>query len=200
MRGVETMEATPMTAPRTTTARAARGPLRRSFARLWQNEEGSATVEFAIIFPFFISLFLSSVEMGMITLRHAMLERGLDMAVRDIRLSTGAAPQHDKIKDDVCDYAGLIPNCSTSLRLEMVQVDLRNAVSLPKKVDCTDASKPVEPVRSFVNGQENDMMILRACVKFDPIFPTSGLGKQLKTDGAGQAALVAVAAFVQEPE
>jgi len=168
--------------------------------RLWRNDEGTATVEFAIVFPFFISLFLSSVELGMITLRHTMLERGLDLAVRDIRLGTGNAPQHDDIKDDICDYAALIPDCKTSLRLEMVQVDLRQAVNLEEEVDCVDSSKPVEPVRSFVNGRENEMMILRACVKYDPIFPTSGMGKQLDVDGAGQAALVAMSAFVQEPE
>ncbi len=168
--------------------------------RLWRKEEGSVTVEFVIVFPFFIGLFLSSVELGMITLRHTMLERGLDLAVRDIRLTTGAAPQHDAIKDAICETAGLIPNCSSSLRLEMVQVDLRNAVSLDEDVDCVDNSKPVEPVRSFVNGRENEMMILRACVKFDPFFPTTGLGKKLTTDGAGQSALVAMAAFVQEPE
>jgi hypothetical protein len=167
--------------------------------RLWRDDEGTATVEFAIVFPFFISLFLSSVELGMITLRHTMLERGLDLAVRDIRLSTGTAPQHDDIKTQICDYAGLIPNCGSTLRLEMVQVDLRGSVALPTDVDCVDTSEPVEPVRSFVNGQENEMMILRACVKFDPIFPTSGLGKQLQVDGAGQAALVAMSAFVQEP-
>ena len=168
--------------------------------RLWRDSEGSATVEFVVVFPFFISLFLSSVELGMITLRHTMLERGLDLAVREIRLGTGNAPQHDDIKQDICDYAGMIPNCLATLRLEMVQVDLRNGVTFPDEADCVDTSKDVEPVRSFVNGQENDMMILRACVKFDPLFPTTGLGKKLHVDGAGQAALIAVSAFVQEPE
>ena len=170
--------------------------------RLWRGDEGSATVEFVIVFPFFIMLFLSSVEMGMITLHHTMLERGLDMTVRDIRLGTGATPQHDAIKDNICELAGVIPNCSTSLRLEMLQVDLRNTVSIPEEADCVDNSKDAKPVRSFVNGRENEMMILRACLKFDPLFPTSGLGKSLKEsgDGAGQAALVAVSAFVQEPE
>ena len=168
--------------------------------RLCHRDEGSATVEFVIVFPFFITLFLSSVELGMITLRHTMLERGLDMAVRDIRLGTGDAPQHDDIKVDICDHAGIIPNCLATLRLEMVQVDLRNGVAFPDEADCVDTSKEVEPVRSFVNGQENDMMVLRACVKFDPLFPTTGLGKKLHVDGAGQAALIAVSAFVQEPE
>lgn len=172
------------------------GRLRR-FAR---GEGGTATLEFAIIFPFFITVLLSSVELGMITYRHSMLERGLDLAVRNIRLGTGNAPQHDEIVKEICDYAGAIPECTTSLRLEMVQVDLRNEVVFDRTADCVDKSEDVSPVRTFVNGQENDMMILRACVKFDPVFPTAGLGKQLVKDGAGQSALVATSAFVQEPE
>lgn len=175
-------------------------PLARSLRRFARGEAGTATLEFAIIFPFFITLFLSAVELGMITFRHSMLERGLDLAVRDIRLGTGTAPQHDDIVEDICNYAGVIPNCTDTLRLEMVQVDLRDEVTLETEVDCVDTSEEVQPVRSFVNGQENELMILRACVKFDPVFPTGGMGKQLVVDGAGQAALVATAAFVQEPD
>ncbi|WP_306005293.1 TadE/TadG family type IV pilus assembly protein [Aquicoccus porphyridii] len=170
-------------------------------ARRWlRREDGSATIEFAILFPVFIMIFLSSVELGMITLRHAMLERGMDMAVRNIRLGTGTAPQHDEIKAEICEFAGVIPGCATTLRLEMVPVNLRTAVSVPTDVDCVDTSEEVQPVRAFVNGQENELMILRACVKFDPIFPTTGLGRQLRTDSAGQAALVVSSAFVQEPD
>lgn len=179
------------------TSRTWMGRMVRKFRRA---EEGTATVEFAIVFPFFIMLFMSSVELGMITLRHAMLERGLDLAVREIRLGTGNAPQHDEIVESICDYAGLIPGCTSTLRLEMIQIDLRDSVSMPHQADCIDTSEDVQPVRSFINGQENELMILRACVKFDPIFPTSGLGKQLAKDGAGQAALIATSAFVQEPE
>ena len=94
----------------------------------------------------------------------------------------------------------MIPNCENALRLEMVRIDLRDTVSMPGTADCSDSSEEVQPVRSFVNGQENELMILRACAKFDPIFPTTGLGKQLKKDGAGQFALIAMSAFVQEPE
>ena len=82
----------------------------------------------------------------------------------------------------------------------MVQVDLRSQVYFDPSPDCVDTSEDVQPVRTFINGQENDLMVLRACVKIDPIFPTTGLGKQLIKDGAGQVALVAMAAFVQEPD
>ncbi|WP_322866549.1 TadE/TadG family type IV pilus assembly protein [Aquicoccus sp. G2-2] len=165
-----------------------------------RSEDATATLEFAIVFPFFISLFLSTVELGMITFQHSMLERGLDMAVRDVRLGTGTAPQHDEIKQRICTYAGVLQDCQNALRLEMIPVDLRNSVSIDPTPDCVDSSKDVTPVRHFVNGQENELMILRACYKFSPVFPTAGLGKQLEKDGAGQVAMIAMSAFVQEPD
>jgi Flp pilus assembly protein TadG len=172
---------------------------RARLRQLRADERGTATVEFAIMFPIFATLFLSAVELGMISLRHSMLERGLDMAVRDIRLGTGTNPQHDDIKDAICNYAGLLPNCDANLRLEMIQVDPRNYVAPQADADCIDHSEEATPLRNFANGVENEMMLLRACFVFSPVFPTAGLGYYLETDGAGNSAMTATSAFVQEP-
>ncbi|WP_322866546.1 TadE family protein [Aquicoccus sp. G2-2] len=173
--------------------------LRAAARRFLSREEATATVEFAIIFPFYVTLFLSSVEMGMIQFRHSMLERGLDMAVRDVRLGTGTNPTQDNIKDSICHYAGVLPDCAANLRLEMVLVDPRNYTSPPANADCVDHSEDPKPVRNFIHGGSNQMMMLRACYVFSPIFPTAGLGQQLNKDGAGNAAMTATSAFVQEP-
>lgn len=173
--------------------------LRNCLSGFRRGEGGQATIEFAITFPAMLFFLLSGVELGMVTLQHAMLERGLDIVVRDIRLGTGSAPQHNDIKEMICDEAGFIDDCYNNLRLEMIQVDPFNWVGLNGAADCTDASQPVSPVRSFVNGQDNELMILRACAKIDPVFPTVGLGANLNKDEAGMFSLVAVSAFVQEP-
>lgn len=164
-----------------------------------EGEQGTATVEFAIMFPVYVTLFLSSVELGMIHFRHSMLERGLDLAVRDIRLGTGSNFEHDDIKDAVCNYAGVLPNCDSNLRLEMIRVDPRNYVSPDATADCVDHSEESNPLRGFTNGGQNEMMLLRACFVFTPVFPTSGLGYHLAKDGAGNAAMTSSSAFVQEP-
>ncbi|MCF3593326.1 pilus assembly protein [Rhodobacteraceae bacterium LMO-12] len=167
----------------------------------WKGESGSATVEFAIMFPFYITLLLSSVELGMVHFRHSMLERGLDMAVRDIRLGTGTNPSHDDIKDAICEYAGVLPQCDANLRLEMILVDPRDYVAPPASADCIDHSEESNPMRSFEHGGSNELMMLRACYVFSPIFPTAGLGYQMaeNSDGAGNVAMTAASAFVQEP-
>ncbi len=168
--------------------------------RFTRAEDGNGTVEFAITFPAIFLFLLSGIELGFVTLHHSMLERALDMTVRDIRLGTGDAPQHDEIKDQICAAAGFIDNCSTNLRLEMIQVDPNNWVDIPADADCIDQDEEVAPVRSFVNGLENELMILRACAMIDPVFPTTGLGAALSKDGTGQYSLVSISAFVQEPK
>ena len=168
-------------------------------SRFSRSEDGSGTVEFAIVFPAMLLFMLSGVELGMITLQHSMLERAMDQTVRDIRLGTGTAPQYDQIKADICERAGFIEDCANNLHLEMIQLDPRNWAGISPDPTCTDQSEEVAPVRIFVNGAENELMIMRACAKINPVFPTTGLGKNVNKDGAGQFALVSVSAFVQEP-
>ena len=170
--------------------------LLRRFSR---SEDGSGTVEFAIVFPAMLLFMLSGVELGMVTLQHSMLERAMDMTVRDIRLGTGTAPQYDDIKTDICLRAGFIEDCENNLHLEMIQLDPRDWAGLSSTPTCTDQSEEVAPVRVFVNGAENELMIMRACAKINPVFPTTGLGQNVTKDGAGQFALVSISAFVQEP-
>ena len=174
--------------------------LRLMLRRFTKSETGSATIEFAITFPAMVVVLLSGMELGFVNLRYSMLERAMDLTVRDIRLGTGTAPQHDEIKAMICARALYIDNCEENLRLEMIQVDPRNWVDISAEADCTDRTEEVAPVRTFVNGQDNELMILRACAKIDPMFPTSGLGADLASSADGQYALVSTTAFVQEPQ
>jgi len=168
--------------------------------RFVRSEDGNATVEFAIVFPAMMLFLLSGIELGMMMLNHSGLERAMDLTVRDIRLSTGTAPQHDEIKDLICERAGFINDCSNNLKLEMVQLDPRNWVGVSAAATCTDASEEVQPKTTFTNdAAENELMVLRACAKITPVFPTTGLGKNIEKDGAGQYALVSTSVFVQEP-
>lgn len=173
--------------------------LSHRLARFRRDEGGNSTIEFVIWFPLFIFLLLAAIEMSIISVRQTTLERAMDMTVRDIRLGTGTAPQHDDIKNLICDRAVMVPDCKNNLRLEMIQVDPQNFAPPPVVPDCTDQSEEVRPVRSFTNGLDNQLMILRACAKFKPYYPLSGIGKELTKDNAGYAAVTATTAFVQEP-
>ena len=168
----------------------------RSFRR---NEDGNATIEFVIALPAFMLLFTSAYEAGMLSTRHVMLERGLDVAVREVRIGKMINPTHERLTERICEVASLIPDCANQLRLEMVSVDPVNFVAPSSDVACVDREETGTPVLNFNTGLNNEVMILRACALFDPMLPTSGLGKQIPKESGGAYGLVATSAYVMEP-
>lgn len=162
-------------------------------------ETGSASVEFVLYFTVMFFVIAAAVEMSYMNLRHAMLERSVDYAVRDIRLATGDIPSYADVRQSICEDAAIIDDCESNLQLEMVQVDPRSFTGMNPSADCRNAAEDPRPVRSFEHGQDNQLMLLRACMKFRPMFPTTGLGEELNKDTEGYAQLVVTSAFVQEP-
>lgn len=168
--------------------------------RFRRDESGSVfTIEFVIMVPLIFSTLLMSVEMGIYTMRQMFLDRGMDLTVRYVRLHTDEEMTHDQLKEMVCRYSGFLPDCDSSLRLEMKPLNPRNFAAFDQSADCVDTSEEVKPVRGFSLGEEHELMVLRACVKFKPVFPLTGLGYAMDKDGSGKAKMIAVAAFVQEP-
>lgn len=173
---------------------------RQGLGRFFRREEGNVTVEFVILFPVIVTMFVSTVELGILTVRQTLLERGLSLAVRDLQIGLTENVDHDTIKELICDYAGgMLPDCEDALKLEMMPVNLRAYAALPDDVDCVDRAEEVNPVRSFTNGQANELMLLRACLTFTPIAPNVGLGRNFGKDVNGDAMMYAVSAFVNEP-
>lgn len=174
--------------------------LGKTLRRFRRREDGVASVEFAIIFPAYIFLLMAVFETSFIVLRHAALERAVDQVVRDIRLGTGSAFEHDQIKDEICAKTNnMIDDCDRFLRLEMLLQDPRVGVQLDATPDCTDKAEEGNPDIVFQNGQSNQLMILRACAMITPIFAKVGLGKLLADNNNGQFPLTSTTAFVQEP-
>jgi len=176
--------------------------IRKTLAKLRRfrkaEDGGVVTVEYVIIFPAFMFLILSAAELSLVTVKHGMLERALDMTVRDIRLGTGEEMQHDDLKDSICQRSVFINNCSANLRLEMIRQSPFVPLNLDPAPDCTDNSEEVKPVRNFESGRSNELMVIRACAKIDPVFPLSAMARGI-VDATGQYALTATTAFVQEP-
>jgi len=175
-------------------------PAKRVLRRFRKEEDGSAfVIEFCLFVPIVFSAFMMSVELGIYSMRNMFLDRGLDQTVRFVRLNTNTPMNHAMLKNMICQGAGFLEDCDSSLRLEMVPVNPRNWANFNQTADCIDTSQPVTPVRGFTLGQEHELMVLRACVRFRPVFPTTGLGYALEKDGAGKARMVSTTAFVQEP-
>lgn len=174
--------------------------LRNWFKGTALSEEGTATIPFVIFVPFFLTLVIASVEMGLLMVRSVMLERGLDMAVRDLRLGLTASPSYEQLKQNICNNAGIIPNCMATMHLELRRVSKVTWEPLSSGATCINRVEDPDPDVSFETGVSNDMMLIRACVKFRPMFDLTGVVFHADTlDSAGDYALVSATAYVNEP-
>ena len=165
-----------------------------------REEDGTATIPFLLFLPFFMMLVISSLEMGMLMLRHVMLERGLDMAVRDLRLGIFKG-DYDEFKGLVCKNAAFLPDCKNAIVIELQPVSTTTWAPLNSAAICVDRNQPLKPLNNpFITGAGDQLMLVRACAIFDPIVPTTGLGLHLPKDASGGYWLVTSSAFVNEPE
>lgn len=179
----------------------------KTLARFFRDDQsGNVSLEFALAFPVVFTMFLMSFESGMVSMRHFSLERGVDLAVRNLRIGQINEPTRDQLRAAICQNATLIPDCMAQLEIELLRRDLRAWNPLPATISCTDGGEAGSSVASFTNGSNNQLMILRACARFTPILPTTGLGRAIvsaheSSGGSGTAryALTAVRAYVVEP-
>lgn len=169
--------------------------LRRFGAR----QDGVASVEFVIYLPLVLVVFMSTFESGLLMARSVMLERAVDISMRELRLGRITNPTHDTLRDHICDNAPIFTDCQNVLLLELRPVSTATWQPLGTDVTCVDRDEVIQPVTEFNPGVPNDMMIVRACTVFDPIFPGAGLGLKLTKDATGGYQLFASSAFVNEP-
>ena len=135
-------------------------------------------------------------------MRQMWLDRGLDIAMRQVRLNTASIPSHTALKQTICANAGFLPDCMNSVKIEMKKTDPRDFTPFDRDADCIAQGLPIasnEKLRNYQTGKEHELMLIRACLKFEPGFPSTGLGFQFAKDGSGQVIMSAKSAFVQEP-
>lgn len=173
--------------------------LRAALERAGRREDGAATVEFVIVFPIFMIILLVGIEAGLMMTRQAMLERALDIAMRDLRLGTMVDPTHNAFKDLVCQNVVGINHCMTSLLLELSPISTESWNLPPTPPACYDRVNEIAPLTEFVPGAGNQLMMVRACFVIDPLFPTTPWGLRLPLDASGGFQMAAVSTFVNEP-
>jgi len=174
--------------------------LRRRMGAFLSDREGAATIEFVLlILPTFYILF-SIAEAGLLMTRTVMMDRGVDLAVRDLRLGLATGQTHDGLKARICEEAFLIGTCNEALVLELAPLD-DVADFGGGEVNCVDraADPPVAPLIEYDPGNRGEIMFVRACLIVDPIFPGMGLGALLPVDRSGGYAIVVQTAFMNEP-
>jgi len=174
-----------------------------SFLRNWRkNEDGSGTIEFVVIFPVIMFIFAVAFEAGLYMVRNAMLERAVDVAIRDVRLG-GDVPNIDDLRNGICNEAVILKDCQNSIQIQMTSLDIVPDAMTAEEgpIRCVDKASD-EDSNEFTDyevGVENQLMLVKVCAIAQPLFPTTGLGLQMPVDGNDNYAIVATAAFVNEP-
>lgn len=176
--------------------------LTRQLRRFRRTEAGTATIEFALVIPVALLIFMASMESGLYMVRQTMMERGLDLSLRDFRLGRMASMNHDQIRDSICDRIPLIGNCRAELKVWMQPLDTETWKFNLNAVYCGDRNDPLrQPLTGQTDtGASHQLMLIRVCMLQNPIFPSTGFSLRLRADSAtGDYELSTSTVVVNEP-
>ena len=175
-----------------------------------KDEGATVTLEFVILFPVIIMVFVATFETGMILSRQVLLERSVDEAARLLRLSrvivdpaTGVrrTPHAADIKSAICDNTNAIANCEAVLIVELTVIDRATYAMPAQTAPCVARDDPSTiPLSQFDQGMGNQLVLLRSCAVVDRILPISGFGLNLARDNTGGLHIVTASIFVNEPD
>ncbi len=174
-----------------------------SLFRSWATrQDGAITVEFVVIVPFVLTLFFASVDTGVTMLRKVMLDRGVDLAVREVRLGNVPSDGSVTMAQLICDRTILFSDCINSISVEMQPVDTATFTGLDAPIRCIDREQNITPAVSFnpgSGGSAQELMLIRVCVAADPFIRLTGFLNSLPINPDGQYVIAAVGIFVNEP-
>lgn len=171
----------------------------KALRRFLSRNDGSASVEFVILFPVVFSVFMMGVEVGWIAVQRVALDRAVDLSIRDVRLGRLPAQiSHAEFRDRLCAQATLLANCETRLLIEMQRINMTDWSFPAERNACIDLGADIVPATAFSIGASSTIMYLRACYLVRPIFPTTGWGLQLPLDPSGMFALRTTTGFMNE--
>jgi hypothetical protein len=145
-------------------------------------------------------IFMAGAEGGIFTTRMILLDRAVDLTMRELGLGQVPNPTHDGIKERICDNVPAMPDCDANIRVELVPVSTTSWNIPNTDPTCIDRGAEVQPALNFNPGAENQLMLVRVCVVQDAMFPGAGIGRMLEeADGQVGYRIISVSAFVNEP-
>jgi Flp pilus assembly protein TadG len=173
--------------------------IRKFFCQFLRDERATATIEFVIVFPIVIILFIAVFETSMILTRQVLLEKSLDSAVRILRLTSDLTTTDAEVRTNICANTMILHDCEALLVVDLrmintVNYDLPDSESL-----CVNRATSFTPATQFQQGGSNDLMLVRVCAVVDRILPFSGFGLNMTRDDSGGMHMMASSIFVVEP-
>ena len=173
--------------------------MKKTLKRAFGREDGSATIEFVILFPMIMTLFLSSFEVSIYLARSVLLDRALDINIRALRLGSMQPATHEELKTRVCNDALIFYDCPNAIMIELTPISTTTWDMPRPQMTCVNREENIELDIDFDPGEENNVMLVRACAVLDPFFGTTPLVMNLPLDPSGGYTVAAASTFVNEP-
>ena len=171
---------------------------RKPIRRFLRDRGGAAAIEFALVAPMLLALVFSTLEAGWTMVQTIMLDRALDMTVRELRIGKIANPTQASVRAHVCSGAMVLLDCEKNLALEFIPIT--SEASYPTDADrCINRAATIAPVLRFDAGGRSQTVFVRACFVVDPLTPGLGIGFALPKDNTGAFRIIAKSAFANEP-
>ena len=175
-------------------------PLARLWRRFLRSESGVATIEFVLSVPIVLSLLFSSIDFGAVMLRQVSLDRGVDMATREVLLGNVPSNGIGTLRTLICNQTLLIPNCEANLTIELRPINTTTWAGLNSPVRCINRSAPIQPTLTFHPSAGNqDLMLMRVGASADPFITMTGYILGLNQSSWGDYLVVSISAFTNEP-
>jgi hypothetical protein len=165
-----------------------------------------------VIIPFLLSLFFASVDVGVSMLRQVMLDRAVDLAVREIRLGNPDFESSDDIKNAICTgiedvSSGMRPvmqedECLAGITVELRIINDESFAGLDEPVGCVDREENISPAVAFTPrsaAAPQELMLIRTCVVSDPFIRLTGVLTAMPINANGDYVAVSRGVFVNEP-
>jgi TadE-like protein len=175
------------------------------FRRFLSDEAGTSTIEFLFVFPIVFLVFTASFESGLFMGKYVMMERSVDLVVRQIRLGNLDGVSHRTLKTLICRNGMLVSSLDTCVRSMRIWMQPISTVDFDMKAPprhCADLNQDIDApaaASEFAFGTDNEIMLMRICMKEDPIFPTTTISVKMPTEPDGKVAMVVTTVFVNEP-
>ena len=163
-----------------------------------RREDGTATMEFVLVVPVIMMIFMASFESGLLMIRTIMLEQSVDMTMRELRLGHYPGATNHLLKQEICARTVIFPNCTNNLKIEMNRISTTTWVMPATPPHCINRQQPIDPVL-VLTFQQNDVMLVKVCIVLDAMFPATGIASNMVLDSSGGYAIITRSAFSIEP-
>lgn len=173
--------------------------MRRALTAFLRDEAGTAAMEFVLVVPVILLIFVSSFESALLMIRESLLEQSVDVTMRELRLGHYGTVTNKLLKTEICSRTLIFPDCLNNIKVQLDRISTTSWSVPTDKTPCVNSEDPAEPVVTMEAGQQNDLMLVRVCASLPAMFPGIGLALAFPLDELGNYALVAHSAFVVEP-